>query len=557
MSLTFTPLVLLPILATIMTASMLARARKNSDLPETRYFSALVFIGLMLSLLSIADVSLTDLDSKYVVLVLKFVFTPFISVGVFCMMVTHSGRGSWLRLPQVLLISAVSIMAALLSLTSAWHDLFFFDVFVQGTGPYTVKYSNGPLYEFYMYYTYMLLVISAAFLLDSIRRGDRLYRRQGLVLLLAFVPYAVMDLLEGVFDYSTNIDLAPLAIVFTGLVMFWGLYRYRLLDVRPVARDEVIDNMSDALVVVGTDDRLIDFNGITAKLLLEKEARAVGSPLSDVLPFGQQLEDMIARRENKGDITLGGEQAISYEASIMPVMVQGQDRARIVLLRDITDRKRMEEELRTANARLSILSSITRHDLGNKLTAIEGYTILARESKDRGQLDEYLNRVRQVCASANQLIVFAREYEKVGVAAPGWFSLHDLFAHAVAQNNLRDVRAVPNVNGVSVYADAMIEKVLYNLVDNSIRHGKGVTTVSLGTRMDNGSMVIEYTDDGAGVPVENKELIFKRGFGSNTGLGLFLTREILNITGIEIVETGVKGVRFELRVPKGRYRLDT
>jgi len=58
------------------------------------------------------------------------------------------------------------------------------------------------------------------------------------------------------------------------------------------------------------------------------------------------------------------------------------------------------------------------------------------------------------------------------------------------------------------------------------------------------------------VPPENKELIFKRGFGSNTGLGLFLTREILAITGIEIAETGVKGARFEIRVPQGRYRIE-
>jgi signal transduction histidine kinase len=74
--------------------------------------------------------------------------------------------------------------------------------------------------------------------------------------------------------------------------------------------------------------------------------------------------------------------------------------------------------------------------------------------------------------------------------------------------------------------------------------------------MEGSALVIEYTDDGAGVPNENKDLIFKRGFGSNTGLGLFLTREILAITDIEIRETGIKGVRFEVRVPQGRYRID-
>ncbi len=151
----------------------------------------------------------------------------------------------------------------------------------------------------------------------------------------------------------------------------------------------------------------------------------------------------------------------------------------------------------------------------------------------------------------------SREYEKVGIAAPGWFSLRDLFAHAVAQNSVGDVKVESNIDGISVYADAMIEKVLYNLVDNSLRHGRDVTTLSLNRMMDGSTLVVEYTDNGVGVPAENKELIFKRGFGSNTGLGLFLTREILAITGMEIAETGVNGVRFEIRVPPGRYRIDT
>jgi signal transduction histidine kinase len=63
-------------------------------------------------------------------------------------------------------------------------------------------------------------------------------------------------------------------------------------------------------------------------------------------------------------------------------------------------------------------------------------------------------------------------------------------------------------------------------------------------------------DDGPGIPEENKERIFEKGFGNNTGLGLFLTREILGITGITIRETGEPGTgaRFELTVPPGSYR---
>jgi signal transduction histidine kinase len=553
----FTPYVLIPVLAAIISASLLVYTRRYAALAVTRYFTVIAVIGLALSLLGVVDICLTDVGEKYLLLQLKFLFTPFLCVSVFCMLATHSGRLSWLSLPLIALLSVIPVISVLLALTAQWHDLFFFDPALRGTGPFTLSYQGSLLYDLYIYYSNALLLVSVILLIDSVRRGDRLYRIQGLIILLAFIPPFTVDILDSMSTHlSMNVDLSPLSIVLSGIIMFWGLFRYRILDVKPVAREEVIDNMSDALVVVGTDDRLIDYNSITAKLLVGREGKAIGSPLSEVLPFGKQLEDMISRGETKGDITTNGEMVTSYEASIVPVSVQGQDLARIIMLRDITDRKLMEEELRTANARLSILSSITRHDLGNKLTAIEGYTILARETKDRAQLEEYLARLRQVCASANQLIVFAREYEKLGIAAPGWFSIRDLFAHAVAQNSVRDLKIDSNVDGISVYADAMIEKVLYNLVDNSLRHGNGVTTLSLNRLMDGNRLIIEYTDDGVGVPQENKELIFKRGFGSNTGLGLFLTREILAITGIEIAETGVKGARFEIKVPQGRYRID-
>jgi signal transduction histidine kinase len=71
--------------------------------------------------------------------------------------------------------------------------------------------------------------------------------------------------------------------------------------------------------------------------------------------------------------------------------------------------------------------------------------------------------------------------------------------------------------------------------------------------------VITYEDDGAGIPAQDKENIFRRGFGKHTGLGLFLSREILAITGITIRENGEpgKGVRFEILVPRDMYRVSS
>jgi signal transduction histidine kinase len=108
-----------------------------------------------------------------------------------------------------------------------------------------------------------------------------------------------------------------------------------------------------------------------------------------------------------------------------------------------------------------------------------------------------------------------------------------------------------------IYADPMFEKVLYNLIDNSIRHGEKVTQIALSYEKSNSDLILRYTDNGTGISGEDKKKIFTKGFGKNTGLGLFLIREILSLTGISITEHGVHGtgVIFDMLIPAGFYRI--
>jgi signal transduction histidine kinase len=103
----------------------------------------------------------------------------------------------------------------------------------------------------------------------------------------------------------------------------------------------------------------------------------------------------------------------------------------------------------------------------------------------------------------------------------------------------------------------MLEKVFFNLFENAMQHGGNVTEIRVGGEEVTGGLDIIVEDNGTGVPTGEKEKIFEKGFGKNTGLGLFLAKEILEITGIAIRENGApgKGARFEITVPKGKYRM--
>jgi signal transduction histidine kinase len=96
----------------------------------------------------------------------------------------------------------------------------------------------------------------------------------------------------------------------------------------------------------------------------------------------------------------------------------------------------------------------------------------------------------------------------------------------------------------------------FNLVDNALRHGGRVTEITVRCEREPDGLLLIFEDNGVGIPPADKENIFLRGYGKNTGLGLFLVREVLMITGITIRETGIygNGARFEMLVPKNAFR---
>lgn len=104
----------------------------------------------------------------------------------------------------------------------------------------------------------------------------------------------------------------------------------------------------------------------------------------------------------------------------------------------------------------------------------------------------------------------------------------------------------------------MLEKVFFNLLDNSIRHGETVSKIRVSAHSQGDNLIIVWEDNGVGIVEDEKDHIFDRGYGKNTGLGMFLAREILSLTDIAIIENGTagKGARFEMSIPRESYRIE-
>jgi PAS domain S-box-containing protein len=240
---------------------------------------------------------------------------------------------------------------------------------------------------------------------------------------------------------------------------------------------------------------------------------------------------------------------LNPEGGIIATIAQGQD---------ITERKRVEDALFQANRKLNLLNSITRHDILNLLMALRSYIELSRDSaKENPDLSGFIDKEESIAQNIEDQIRFTGDYQAMGVKKPSWQNINEIVIRTKELLPMRDVRIDVDKKDLEVLADLLFEKVFYNLFDNALRYGGDhLKTIRVFSNETDTGLLIVCEDDGEGLGETERKHLFKRGFGKNTGLGLFLSKEILSITGITIEETSTsgKGARFEMHVPFGKFR---
>jgi PAS domain S-box-containing protein len=331
--------------------------------------------------------------------------------------------------------------------------------------------------------------------------------------------------------------------------------------------DATINSTDDGILVVDFEGNVRDYNTTAAEIL--------GIPRKDTaMPEGLNLLVLIKNQITEQELlehpysqtppeleqilttTFSFRSGRTYEVHITPYRLRDEVIGRVVNFRDITEKKRTEEALKRYNQKLLLLSGVTRHDILNQLTALSLYLELARDETPEKFLAENLERMEHIVQVIQGQAEFTRDYQAIGLMDPVWLDPDAAFQRAYQQFPDSGIDFSSTAGGIEVFSDPLLERVFYNLIDNSIRHGEHVTSVRLSLAGTGEVRTLVYEDDGAGVAPDEKERIFERGVGKHTGLGMFLIREILSITGITISETGTpgQGARFEICLPPGTYR---
>jgi len=223
---------------------------------------------------------------------------------------------------------------------------------------------------------------------------------------------------------------------------------------------------------------------------------------------------------------------------------------------DITDRVTAEMALSRAQRKLALLNSITFEDIQSAVFSLAGYLELERGTSIGGPRQHYVDQQTSILRSIENSLRFARDYQDLGMRPPAWQNVVHTYLLAISHIDLTGVSRHLRVDGLEIYADSHFEKVFLILAENVVLHGKNATSILLRYREAEDGLILIFEDDGAGVPPDLKERLFERRSTGKRGLGLFLAREILSITDIEIRENGEEGAgaRFEIRVPAGGFR---
>jgi PAS domain S-box-containing protein len=306
-----------------------------------------------------------DLPSKFFWTRARWLFIGIVPVSWLIFTLEYTGRGNMVSRRLAALLSIEPVLVILLAWTNRLQGgAIYSQVSLDTSGWFPrVDLEFGWGSFAHIFYGYALLLLGTFLIVRALMRSPHLYHGQaGFMLVGAFTPWVANALSVSGIEPFSLIDLTPFAFTLTGLAMSWALFRFRMLDVVPVARDLLIENMSDGMLVLDTLNRVIDVNPVGIHLIGLPAAQIVGKPAREVLkPWSELVERYRDVTLSQGEIRLGeGEKRRDYDLRISPLHDRrGEMIGRLVVLRDITEHKRAEEELRQQNEYLTILHETT------------------------------------------------------------------------------------------------------------------------------------------------------------------------------------------------------
>ena len=567
-----------------------------------------VLAGAVLwSVCSALELSAGDLAGREYWGDLKYIGVVLLPPAYLAFVLQCSGHTRWPRWAGPAL--AVEPLAVLLLLAaSATHDLVRF--YPAGASITTALAAEaGPLFWPHLIYNTALVWAATALLVVALSRMSGLYRRQSAILVAAILLPILLNLLFNLrVGPFRQVDLTPFAFVLTTAVLVWGVYQFSLLDLRPVARSQIFRTISDPVLVLDPEGRVLDANPAAGRLVDRPPAEIVGQPVAELLPsWSTTVAAAMAAGVDQAneEVTRDG-RIYDLAISALPER-QRQPGGHLVVARDVTERRQVEERLcaalnheRVATDRLAVALERERaalereraaaehlrtldelksgflqavsHDLRTPLASVLGISLTLQRGRDRlteADTEDLIGRLIANARKLDRILTGLLDLDRLdrGIVElrreP--VELDRLVAGVVseARDELLDAHPVSlELLPVQVLADAAkVERIVENLLANAARHTDPGTPIWVSVSHRDRGALLCVEDAGPGIPAEQRESIFRpfqRGPGDaaytlGSGVGLALVAQIASLhDGLAWVEDRAGGgASFRVLLPMG------
>lgn len=525
----------------------------------------------------------SDLDSMLFWIRVEYVGISLIPAYLIQFTLAFTGRERVIHLTNQIAWFFIPIVTLIMAGTTPLHGMHYATVSIDNSGPFPMlAFDRGPWYWIHTAYFYAAMLWNLHELSAWYRKSDGVYQRQtSMIIIGALIPWFVNFLYLIGFRPFSFLDLTPFAFMATGFVIAYGLMRFRLFELVPIAREKVIERMTDGVMVLDPLDRVVDVNSAMKQILEGYSTQLIGKHPSDIVPEVSQLQDLIDQHDPTRMVIAMGPRSMQLQAT--PIFEKDDLRSRsgmLITWRDVTDQEIFEKELLNAKKKAeesdrlktAFLANMS-HEIRNPMQAILGFTEIIRDP-DTVEADR-LKYTDIIAQSAQKLLSLLNDIIDLSKVEAGQDQIHPEAGdvNEMLEELVAMMQPVSRKKGIEVTigemlsaSDSLLEtdhrklrQILINLVSNAIKYtDQGSVTLSI--HQVGQHVFFKIKDTGIGMDAKTLTVIFERfrqaGDKSGkhiggTGLGLSISKAYADLLGglISVESTKGSGSTFTLRVP--------
>src|SRR6266545_3374597 len=405
-------LVLVAAVASVLT-SIAWRHRRTPGAPA---FALLMLTVVVWSFAYALELSSATLPAKLLWTRVEYLGIVVLPAAWFAFACQYAGRESWMGRRAIALLAIEPLLILLLIWTNEYHGLFWRMVALAPGDPlFAWRSTRGIAYWVHAGYTYLVLLSGTILLIGAFTRSPGMYRGQAAWLLLgALVPWVSNGLYLAGLNPLAPLELTPFAFLVTGLVITWAVFRFHLLEIVPVARARVIEEIEEGMLVLDGDNRIVDINPAACQLIGRSARESIGQSATTILgrwpavinqsqPIGATHQELAL---------VEGARPRCFDLRISSLRTyRGHVGGRVIVIHDITERKEAEVALAQAKETAETASQIKSaflgnmsHELRTPLTIIQGIAELLRVGEYGALTVDQQEGVDRIICSCDDLL---------------------------------------------------------------------------------------------------------------------------------------------------------